>query len=57
MDDIVEKLMLLDYESKFCKSQKRKPVSRIFFSSNEDEKTVKAEYLYELCYWVMSLGN
>lgn len=57
MDDIVEKLMLLDYESKFCKPQKRKPLSWVFFSCPEDEKSNKPEYLYELCYWIMSIGN
>lgn len=34
MDDIIDKLKLLDYETKFSK----KPISRIFFSHYEDEK-------------------
>jgi len=57
MDDIVEKLMLLDYEAKFCRAQKLKPLSRVFFSVNEDEKLNKVEYFYELCFWVLRLGN
>lgn len=57
MDDIIEKLMLLDYDLKFCKAQKRKAISRIFFSHSEDEGTNKCEYLYELSYWLMSLSN
>ena len=33
MDDIIEKLKLLDYERKFV----MKPISRIFFSHYEEE--------------------
>jgi hypoxanthine-guanine phosphoribosyltransferase len=32
MDDIIEKLHLLDYLSKFCKERKRKPISRTYFA-------------------------
>ena len=31
-DDIVEKLNLLDYQSKFCKTRGHKPVSRTYFA-------------------------
>ncbi|CAI2384901.1 unnamed protein product [Moneuplotes crassus] len=54
MDDIMDKLKLLDYERKFA----LKPISRIFFSHYEEEKGFnKCEYLYELCYWLMSLSQ
>ena len=32
MDDIIEKLSLLDYENSFCKGWKQKRVSRIYFA-------------------------
>ena len=39
MDDIIEKLSLLDYENAFCKGWKQKRISRIYFAhptSGED---------------------
>lgn len=35
MDDIIEKLQLLDYGNKFCKSRQRKPISRTYFAIDE----------------------
>ncbi len=32
MDDIIEKLSLLDYETAFCKGWKQKRVSRVYFA-------------------------
>ena len=32
MDDITEKLSLLDYETSFCKGWKHKRISRIYFA-------------------------
>lgn len=32
MDDITEKLSLLDYENQFCKGWKQKKISRIYFA-------------------------
>jgi hypothetical protein len=32
MDDITEKLSLLDYENSFCKGWKQKRISRIYFA-------------------------
>lgn len=41
MDDIIEKLSLLDYENQFCKGWKQKKISRIQFAhpinNGEDE--------------------
>lgn len=41
MDDIIEKLSLLDYENAFCKGWKHKRVSRVYFAHpvgpDEDE--------------------
>jgi len=41
MDDVIEKLSLLDYETQFCKGWKHKRVSRVYFAhpphGDEDE--------------------
>ena len=42
MDDIIEKLSLLDYETSFCKVWKQKRISRVYFAHgtpNEDSTT------------------
>jgi NIMA (never in mitosis gene a)-related kinase len=57
MDDIIEKLRLLNYESEFCKRFNRKPISRIFFSHEEDPEHVKFSYFYEIAYWLMSFSK
>lgn len=58
MDDIIEKLHLLDYLSKFCKERKRKPISRTYFAIRQDnEKTdEKVRNFVEIAYWLMSLS-
>jgi NIMA (never in mitosis gene a)-related kinase len=60
MDDIIEKLNLLDYHQKFCKNRGMKPISRTYFAfdnelSGEDNSS-KFKYMIELCYWLISLG-
>jgi NIMA (never in mitosis gene a)-related kinase len=57
MDDIIEKLKLLNYESDFCKRFNRTPLSRIYFSHEEDPTKTKFTYFYELCYWLMSFSK
>jgi hypoxanthine-guanine phosphoribosyltransferase len=40
MDDIIEKLHLLDYLTKFCAKNKKKPLSRTYFAiKSESEPT------------------
>lgn len=58
MDDIMEKLHLLDYLSKFCLQKKRKPISRTYFALKaESENTeIKVQYFVELCYWLLALS-
>lgn len=58
MDDIIEKLHLLDYLRKFCAVKNRKPISRTYFAvKSEKEQTVeKVRYFVEICYWLMSLS-
>ena len=59
MDDIIEKLQLLEYQQKFCKTRGHKPISRTYFAISQlpAEKTeTKVTVFIELCYWLMGLG-
>ena len=58
MDDILEKLHLLGYHSKFCPKYERKPISRTYFaiSSPSEPTEIKVRYMVELSYWLMSLS-
>ena len=60
MDDIIEKLSLLDYENSFCKGWKHKRITRIYYAhpphAGEDE-VGRANVLYDMCYWLMSLNK
>ena len=60
MDDIIEKLSLLDYEKAFCKGWKHKKISRVYFAHplppDEDEKS-RIHLLYDMIYWLMSLNK
>ena len=60
MDDIIEKLSLLDYENSFCKGWKHKRISRVYFAhppfSEEDEKE-RLHMFYDLIYWLISLNK
>ncbi|CAG9320770.1 unnamed protein product [Blepharisma stoltei] len=56
MDDIYEKLKLLDYENNFCKLYKRHPVSRVYFCHPIDSKT-QLSYCYDLANWLMSFSK
>lgn len=57
MDDIIEKLHLLDYTNKFCAKYKRKQISRTYFAIKSDTEPTdeKVKYMYEISYWLMSL--
>ena len=64
MDDIIEKLSLLDYENAFCKGWKHKRISRIHFahqvqdkSNSKDVDTQKVHLLYDMVYWLMSMDK
>ena len=61
MDDIIEKLSLLDYENAFCKGWRHKRISRIYFAhpphkQDEDEIT-RVNVLYDMVYWLMSMDK
>lgn len=56
MDDIQEKLKLLDYENMFCKIYKHPPVSHVYFSHHINPAE-QLSYFYDLVYWLMSLNK
>ena len=60
MDDIIEKLSLLDYETSFCRGWKKKRISRIYFAHPPhfgEDATTRANYLFDICYWLMSMNK
>jgi NIMA (never in mitosis gene a)-related kinase len=57
MDDIIEKLSLLDYETNFCKGWKQRRISRVHFAHGGDDPMALANYFYDLVYWLMSLNK
>mmetsp|Transcript_27518 Transcript_27518/g.37370 ORF Transcript_27518/g.37370 Transcript_27518/m.37370 type:complete len:82 (+) Transcript_27518:152-397(+) len=59
MDDIIEKLSLLDYENLFCKGYRHKRISRVYFcdvADGEDEVS-RVNYIYDLLYWLMGMNK
>ena len=60
MDDIIEKLSLLDYETSFCKGWKKKRISRIYFAHPPhmgEDATIRANYIFDICYWLMTMNK
>lgn len=59
MDDIMEKLKLLNYESDFCLKLNKPEIVRIYFAYKDTKESVesKVQYFYELCYWLMTFPN
>jgi len=59
MDDIIEKLSLLDYENAFCKGWKHKRISRVYFAHapTEEEEMSQVHMLYDMVYWLISLNK
>ena len=60
MDDIIEKLSLLDYENSFCKGYKHKRISRIYFAHEPhmgEDLNQRVNYLYDMCYWLMNMNK
>lgn len=60
MDDIIEKLSLLDYENQFCKGWKHPQISRVFFAhvdETPDSDIHRIHVLYDMIYWLMSLNK
>lgn len=60
MDDIIEKLSLLDYETSFCKGWRHKRISRVHFAhevATGMDQTERQHILYDMCYWLMSMNK
>ncbi len=60
MDDIIEKLSLLDYENAFCKGWRHKRISRVYFAhppQSDEEESQRIHMLYDMSYWLMSLNK
>lgn len=59
MDDIIEKLSLLDYENAFCKGWKHIRISRVYFAHppKEEEELSRIHMMYDMIYWLMSLNK
>lgn len=60
MDDIIEKLSLLDYENSFCKGWKHARISRVYFAHPPEENEDEVQWLYvlyDMIYWLMSLNK
>lgn len=59
MDDIIEKLSLLDYENSFCKGWKQKRISRVYFAhaNTNEEAAAWVGYFYDMVYWLMSINK
>lgn len=61
MDDIIEKLSLLDYENQFCWGWKHKRISRVYFAhpaqENNEEEIERIHVMYDIIYWLMSLNK
>ena len=56
MDDIMEKLRLLQYERRFCIPYRRKPIPRVYFS-HPGKISEQFPYFYELTYWLMAINK
>lgn len=57
MEDISEKLNLLDYRTNFCLPKKRECISKVFFatSENSNKKVDKFSYFIDLAFWLIDL--
>ena len=62
MDDIIEKLSLLDYENAFCRGWKHRRISRVYFAhppgeGGDEDVNGRINLLYDMAYWLMSLNK
>ena len=70
MDDIIEKLRLLNYEINFCKKFHNEPITKFYFACNiygydfnyennnqMENFPVQFAYFYDLCNWLMFIIN
>lgn len=63
MDDIIEKLHLLDYVKKFCHLKGKVPISRTYFAmplpnlGSQEASEIQVRYFFELSYWLINLAD
>lgn len=60
MDDIIEKLSLLDYENLFCKGYKHGRISRIYFAhkpQGSETDSMRINYIYDMVYWLLLMDK
>ena len=60
MDDIIEKLSLLDYENLFCKGYKHGRISRIYFAHKPEAGETDSQrinYIYDMVYWLLLMDK
>jgi hypothetical protein len=57
MEDIMEKLNLLNYRTLFCAKQGHKPITKTYFAFPESKisKQEKFNYFINLSYWLIDL--
>ena len=59
MDDIIEKLRLMNYETEFCSRMNRPAISRTYFARSDFEKNGPSKFqnFFDICYWLMSYSE
>jgi hypothetical protein len=58
MEDIYEKLNLIDYKELFCKPLKMPLINKLYFAIEEDSiKNDKFDYYFKVCSWIMNLSK
>ena len=57
MEDVLEKLNLLEYRKNFCLPRNLKPISKTYFAITENDvaQQEKFQYFIQLAYWLISL--
>jgi len=57
MEDVLEKLNLLEYRKNFCLPRNLKPISKTYFAVTENNiaQQEKFQYFIQLAYWLISL--
>jgi NIMA (never in mitosis gene a)-related kinase len=57
MEDIAEKLCLVEYQKKFCYDQNKTPIHRLYFALQETNVKSQEKFMHfvEIAYWLMNL--
>ena len=58
MEDIYEKLNLIDYKDLFCKTLNLPLINKLYFAIDEEKNRLeKFDYYFKLCNWIMNLSK